>query len=696
MILDFDQFASLAWCQFWQVTLVAILVGAGVFFLCRRRSHLAHVLWLLVILKCLTPPVLCSPTGVFCWVPSKDSVSTAVDPKQIAVGQAPLFPVSDQLGVLPPSEAGSFEQVKPAVESSNVTWSEVPIFHRLSRWLFLIWAIGVILYWGVTFIAGLWWLRRLGRSGVEVDPRLISRISDLSQQLGIRRRVRVRVTREMIGPAVYGVIRPTLVMPEVLLSEINTGSIESVLAHELIHVRRWDGVVCLMQWIVGALWWFHPLVWWVNRRLNCHRERCCDEEVLASLACRPADYAQSLLGLLRLKHTLRPRLVFAGTHSKEVMMRRLENIMDQTGHFSARTPKWCWGVLAIGMLMVLPGASLKKLEAPVSSELVSNSSTAESVNKYTPPQPVKKASPKSKRKSTSRPEEKRPTTLPTPPAKLAEATGPIRPFDVLYIRAMGTLIDQPINGFYLVEPDGQVMLGPAYGRVDVASVSLEEANKRAKKQLETVLTKPFIKIKRKGRITRWYKADVTRSPYQVKIGDILRIRATNTLIDHPINGDYEVERDGTVDLFLYGDPMIKDQTFDEAGKTIEKVLKQTVVRPGVAVTMARWKIVECPLPKSPYRIAPGDLVQIDVLNVLIGKPINGTFVVEPGGTVELGPAYGRVRISGMTLAKAKQVIEAHLKHILARPQVAVAPAGWKMPLKALDKARSDAKSQQRP
>ena len=64
-----------AWSQIWQVTAVIVIVGAIVRVLCKRRPHLAHVLWMLVILKCLTPPLWSSPTSLFSWLQARTNAS---------------------------------------------------------------------------------------------------------------------------------------------------------------------------------------------------------------------------------------------------------------------------------------------------------------------------------------------------------------------------------------------------------------------------------------------------------------------------------------------------------------------------------------------------------------------------------------------------------------------------------------------
>src|SRR5438132_854681 len=83
--LDFKTVAPLAWTQIWQVTLVAGMVAAITKLLCSKRPHLAYVLWLVVLVKCLTPPLWSSPTGVFSWAAGNsasvaDAASVGSDP----------------------------------------------------------------------------------------------------------------------------------------------------------------------------------------------------------------------------------------------------------------------------------------------------------------------------------------------------------------------------------------------------------------------------------------------------------------------------------------------------------------------------------------------------------------------------------------------------------------------------------------
>jgi beta-lactamase regulating signal transducer with metallopeptidase domain/protein involved in polysaccharide export with SLBB domain len=186
----------------------------------------------------------------------------------------------------------------------------------------------------------------------------------------------------------------------------------------------------------------------------------------------------------------------------------------------------------------------------------------------------------------------------TPPPSTGKASGTpaaaaangIQPLDLLTIRVAGTIIDEPIDGVYLVEPSGQVTLGPVYGRVELKGLTLEAAEAAVQKQLAKTLARTDVQVIAAGRATQW-----------------------------------------------------------RSGR----------------------------LPAAPYRISANDLLQIQVVGTIIGQPIDGNIAVEPGGTVPLGPAYGRAEVKGLTLEEAEQAIAKQLKKILMRPDVSVTLAGWK-------------------
>jgi len=98
----------------------------------------------------------------------------------------------------------------------------------------------------------------------------------------------------MLEPGVFGIFHPVLLLPEGIVDRLTPAHLEAIVAHELCHVRRRDNLAAAVHMAVEAIFWFHPLVWWLGTRLVEERERACDEEVLR-LGSHPEIYAESIL-----------------------------------------------------------------------------------------------------------------------------------------------------------------------------------------------------------------------------------------------------------------------------------------------------------------------------------------------------------------------------------------------------------------
>jgi beta-lactamase regulating signal transducer with metallopeptidase domain len=374
MISNDSPLMAAAWSQIWQVTAIILIVGAIVRVLCKRRPHLAHILWILVVLKCLTPPLWSSPTSVFSWLQASPG-SRLPTPRV-------WDPPADMVSV----SYGSNEVPQPTDSAPVQDWSMVHV-------IAVCWLGGVVICGGVVAVRWLQCRSVLRRTRAEVDPALVPFTSGLARRLGLRGRVRVVVTSSPRGPAAIGVLSPAILLPAALASK-SSGELEPVLAHEIIHIRRGDNLFGVLQLLAQVLWWFHPLVWWANRNASRAVERCCDEEVVASLGCAPAVYARCLLDVLELKQSLQAVYLAPGMRPAELTAQRLEDIMKRANGFHRRTPKWCWGLLALTVALVLPGKEIiyrpnrVEAESPARHEDATPKQTAAGKNMPVPGSPM--------------------------------------------------------------------------------------------------------------------------------------------------------------------------------------------------------------------------------------------------------------------------------------------------------------------
>ena len=128
------------------------------------------------------------------------------------------------------------------------------------------------------------------------------------------------------SPCVVGIWRPAIVWPDGLSARLSDVQLDAVVQHELCHVFRRDNLAAITQAAVQALFWFHPLVWWMGARWNDERERACDEHVLAR-AYPPEPYAEGLISVGEFCVT--PETMAHATITGSRLTERIEAIMNQ-------------------------------------------------------------------------------------------------------------------------------------------------------------------------------------------------------------------------------------------------------------------------------------------------------------------------------------------------------------------------------
>jgi bla regulator protein blaR1 len=240
----------------WQSTIFAVVAGFMTVAFRKNQAQVRYWLWLSASLKFLLPfSLLMSLGNRLEWAPATQNMATAPAVTLTMVQMSQPFP--DTLP-LPPPTRGTHD------------WAAIAIFG--------VWAFG---FSGVALTRFRGWLRI--RAAVRS-----------SSPFEIPASVEVRSSPGLLEPGVVGLFRPILLLPAGIVERLEPRQLEAVLAHELCHVRRRDNLTSAIHMMVEAVFWFHPLVWWIGTRLVEERERACDEAVL-SLGSAPHDYAEGIL-----------------------------------------------------------------------------------------------------------------------------------------------------------------------------------------------------------------------------------------------------------------------------------------------------------------------------------------------------------------------------------------------------------------
>lgn len=158
--------------------------------------------------------------------------------------------------------------------------------------LVALWLLGALLA-SLRLLADWRLLRRALREGREPPPALLAIMHSQMRLLGITRKVRLRLTARISAPGVYGLLRPVILLPTALALGLPRDQVETLILHELAHIRRADLVSNVLILVARTLLYFHPVVHLVCRELERTRETLCDDLVVG-LKVDPIKYARAL------------------------------------------------------------------------------------------------------------------------------------------------------------------------------------------------------------------------------------------------------------------------------------------------------------------------------------------------------------------------------------------------------------------
>jgi len=303
----------------WQSTLFAAAIAVLAVAMRRQAARLRFALWLAASLKFLLPFSALVLLGRW------------------------LLPAA----IIPGAKSGAMlASLKPAMLpfSAGPVLGVAPPTLMITQLLLVLWAAGTLVALGRA-LWHLWEMHILLRDAVD---------------LNIAAPVPVKSAPSFLEPGLIGIWRPVILLPQGLARNLTREELDAVLSHEFSHYARRDNLAAAAHMLVEALFWFHPLVWWIGRRMVEERERACDENVLA-WGSAPLVYAQSILKICR--YYVQTPLACASGMSGPDLNTRLTAIMAGDGKQDLPP--------GTGMLLAMAGAATLML--PIAAGMLGTS-----------------------------------------------------------------------------------------------------------------------------------------------------------------------------------------------------------------------------------------------------------------------------------------------------------------------------------
>ena len=271
---------SLGWALLhflWQGTALAALAAAAMA-LCRRAS--SRYLLAVGVLALM----LLAPLATFFYAQQHSGVADAAKSSPLAAAARSTARGRD-------AASGSIHQ--SSSERSFIERSAIAPSLDALPWLVEAWLLGVA-FFSLRSAGGFLLLEReRRRQSSVVSPRVLEICYTIQDRIGLNRAIAYCECAWLQAPAVIGWFRPVVFFPVTALTGLSEEQLEVVIAHELAHIQRLDPFVNVFQVCVETLLFYHPAVWWLNKRIRAEREHCCDDMAVA-LCGNAVEYARAL------------------------------------------------------------------------------------------------------------------------------------------------------------------------------------------------------------------------------------------------------------------------------------------------------------------------------------------------------------------------------------------------------------------
>jgi internalin A len=264
--------------QSWQIAILTIVIAFITILLKNKSAHIRYLLWMIVLAKCLIPPLY--------------TISIAILPEKEETTYTPAPHVSE----------GTTYEYRVSDIAVNESPEPAPVHFETRALLAIGWIVGVAalsFYYLVNAIRTEMWLHKRRR---ELPREYKSNIEGFFKTYEVRRIPRIWQLDKINQPFVWGLVRGSIYLPSELINKNHTKFYTSLIGHELSHVIRFDALINSLQVIAQIIFWFHPFIWWTNRKIRTEREKCCDEMTIARQDTLPEEYSEAIVEILAAKY----------------------------------------------------------------------------------------------------------------------------------------------------------------------------------------------------------------------------------------------------------------------------------------------------------------------------------------------------------------------------------------------------------
>jgi beta-lactamase regulating signal transducer with metallopeptidase domain len=211
----------------------------------------------------------------------------------------------------------------------------------------IVWMIGVILFLVKYFIGNIF-LLNLKKVSVPVEEKYSSLMESLKKKLNIKNQIKLVQSNRLKVPLVMGIFRPLIVFPLAYFNQLTPQQFESILIHNLVHIKRNDFLINQIQVIIECLMFFNPITWYLSRQIRMYREYHCDDEVKKQIPDQKI-YLTALYRIASFSGSTTPNSIALFKNKSELVM-RVKRMLNQKSENYTQKPYYSLSVFSILIL----------------------------------------------------------------------------------------------------------------------------------------------------------------------------------------------------------------------------------------------------------------------------------------------------------------------------------------------------------
>jgi beta-lactamase regulating signal transducer with metallopeptidase domain/Tol biopolymer transport system component len=346
-----------------------------------------HALWLVLVVRMLLP-------GAF---PGQIDILKLVRSGDRQIEQQRPSDAADQIELSQTAKVSGSTEANPAQKAEPGVGKEMPVTSKsgtlaagqsgskakpvnLRRILPFLWLIGALVIGSYLLWSNFFLWRIVKRDRPLLDQKTLELFEECKELMGVQTLVGLIPSARIKSPALFGFVRPRLLLPLAMVEEAGQEEMRYVFLHELAHLKHRDIYLGWLTSLLQILHWFNPLVWYAFHRMRADRELSCDAYVLSRTGNEKSqEYGRAIVGLLRRFSRSRPLPAMAGILENQSQLKRRITMIAQ---FKKRSYRWSplsiFVILALGVVSLSftvrseyqntflpksePGISLRRIE----------------------------------------------------------------------------------------------------------------------------------------------------------------------------------------------------------------------------------------------------------------------------------------------------------------------------------------------